>query len=162
MSFSGAVSLVGETRLRHGTRPSTFATWKTRGVPWNVLGPILLERIMAEKAEPRPFVYHEPWQDPEWRAVHSFTALVEALRRLEVIPLTGPSAWKGRVAWEAIAGASDFIQKVAEWKDRDWERIYRKKLDHWRRPKFGQKAEAETLAQWLQVELGFQEGGQNR
>jgi hypothetical protein len=160
--FEEAKSLAGgEARLRRGIKPSTFSNWKKLGVPWNVLGPILVERSASSAQEPQPS-YGEPWADPEWQAIHAFTALVEALRQLDIIPTTSPSAWKGRVAWEAIAGASEFIQMVADWKDQDWERIYRKRLDHWRRPKFGQKAEAETLAQWLQVELGFQEGGQNR
>jgi transcriptional regulator with XRE-family HTH domain len=131
--------------------------------------PKVLERVEAltgksiywiltgrQPSEPVPMQF-QLWLDKEWQATHSFTALVEALRELEVIePTNHLHAWLTRLAWEAVLAAADIVLKVhGKWSEANWKEIYDRRLDHWLRPKFGRRSERETLSQWLQVELGF-------
>lgn len=160
--FSTAASLAGGiTRLRRGVKASTFSNWKKLGVPWNVLGPILLEQrteavSSAVHETSVPYVAPE-WQDREWQQTHAFTALVEALRDLERIPMTSVNAWRARIAWETVLSAGEVVRTLSSWKDRDWERIHRKGLDHWLRPKFGSRAERTMLKERLSIQLELEE-----
>jgi hypothetical protein len=49
------------------------------------------------------------------------------------------------------------IRTLGTWKDADWERIHRKGLDHWLRPKFGIRAERTMLRERLSIQLELKE-----
>ena len=106
---------------------------------------------------PTPETPQSEWLGTEWQSTHAFTSMVEALRELEKTDPKSLAAWKCRVAWEAVLGAADVVRKVYGWQDKDWERIYRRKLDHWLRPKFGKRPEEQMIHDWLQVELALPE-----
>src|SRR5262249_54736609 len=55
LSYAAAARLVGEERLKRAGRGSAVSNWKARGVPWDVLGPLLHNRLRAE-----PPAYDEP------------------------------------------------------------------------------------------------------
>ena len=107
---------------------------------------------------PRP-----DWLNPEWQERRAFTAMVQALKELDRIPPQSLSAWRARVAWEAVIGASRVIRGVAGWDDSQdvgprpgrWRKIFEGPIDHWKVAKFGRRTEAETLKERLQIELGF-------
>jgi len=50
LSYSDAVRLVGESRLKRAGRGSAISNWKVRGVPWSVAGPLLLTRLRGAPA----------------------------------------------------------------------------------------------------------------
>jgi hypothetical protein len=43
------VALVGEERLREGHYAQKRSNWKTRGVPWSIVGPILVEQLRNQQ-----------------------------------------------------------------------------------------------------------------
>lgn len=152
LTYAEAVALVGEERLTRGQEGNTVDNWIARkSVPWDVVGPIL-----AQMQDPQPAIKSKPeWLDPEWQATHAFTAMVEALRRLERIPPRGRGAWRTRIAWEAVLEASKAVRDIAGWGDAQWKMVHDKKLDHWLRPRPARRGEPETLTERLQIELGF-------
>lgn len=88
---------------------------------------------------------------PELQEVRMFTALVEALRKLEAAP-PGAEPWRYWAAWKIVTGAARAVMELARWTDADWRRIFERKIDHWRRPARGPRPEAETFKEWLEVE----------
>jgi len=166
--YREAIALAGsEERLRTGANPSTAANWKRRGVPWDVLGPIVRERFHQDQragaVAERTARYGDAHLDAEWRQTHTYTAMVTALRRLEALYPLGsksPNAWRVRVAWEAMLAGASTLLAVANWKDEDWKRIFDDGADLWKRPKAGKRSEAETLRERLQIELGFTKEGE--
>jgi len=107
------------------------------------------------KGGPEPPQKKNEWQDQEWQAIHSFTAMVEALRHLERYPATDVRAWKARLAWEAVLSAAEIVLKISGWTEAEWRRVYEERLDHWLRPRRGRRSEQELLTERLQTELGF-------
>src|SRR4029077_11724529 len=104
VSWEEAVRLCGSVeRLLRGVKANRKGNWEnTRKVPAGHVLRIYEERVKeAGQAPPdlRPSERREIWQDAEWQATHSFTAMVVALRHLEEIPARSPRAWRTRVAW---------------------------------------------------------------
>lgn len=107
MPWTEAVALVSEDRLRAGANLSTVANWKTRGVPWDVIGPILLQRRIAELRSKA-----EDGADPEWStAVNYLRAIwrsadprvrtgimlnLEAIAKLPTSRIHAPAAGAGQ------------------------------------------------------------------
>lgn len=136
--------------------PQSESNWRRLGVPSHVIVRLLRQRSPDLRAA-EPFTAYRPnadlWLDPEWQATHTFTAMVYALRRLEKLPARGPQAWKTRVGWEAMMAGAKVLLAVAGWTDADWKELFERRADQWRRPKRGDRSEAETLSERLQIEL---------
>ena len=145
---------------RAGLRPQDLNRYERGRVPRSDVlfriaeaGKVTMDWLL--KGGPEPPQKKNDWQDQEWQATHSFTAMVEALRRLERFSATDARAWQTRLAWEAVLSAAEIVLKIAGWTDAEWRRVYEEGLDHWLRPKRGRRSEQELLTERLQTELGF-------
>jgi transcriptional regulator with XRE-family HTH domain len=122
-------------------RPGTVA----EGVaPWPASpSSIPDQRPVYERAE-----YHER---------RAFTALVDALRQLDRIDTRDPQAWRARIAWQAVVGASTIVRELAGWKDEDWKRLHDDRVDYWRKAPKWRRSEEKTAAEWMQRTFEFLE-----
>lgn len=93
--------------------------------PYMVRESLVRESTLRESppSSPKPLHLRDEWQE-----THAFTAMVDALARLEETHDAHAVA-----AWEAIVGLSAAIRDLADWTDEDWKAILDNKRDHWRR-----------------------------
>jgi hypothetical protein len=133
MPWKQAILLAGsESSLIAGVKDRTWKWWRsTDRVPADRLtqfvlkDPLALPLVRETKAE---------WQMEGVQDRRAFTALVEALR---IIDEEG-SDKEWRAAWATIRGALLVLQRLADFNDDHWRRIFEgdgkgRSLDHWRK-----------------------------
>lgn len=93
----------------------------------------------------------EPWHQDAWQRARTFTGLVEMLRRLEEQTDRGDvdAATRRKAAWQLLVALRPAIERLAYWTGSDWEQLYTRRLDHWRR--LTRRIEADVIARALKT-----------
>lgn len=120
LPIAEAKKLFGDAAVRAVARDG-LDNWIARGVPSHGLVKLLRyrETLTAKSGKSTKAAQLEFHQNAEWREIRSYTACVEALKKLAQAD-----------QWSTIRSLVPLLSELSGFGDEDWRRIYEGGMDH--------------------------------